>query len=307
MAKTKDELQYVLCDLCGSDDSTKKFQVNQFYVVTCKVCGLTYVNPRLKQFDGIYNENYFSNEDLIKNNANTFGYTDYRDDEPQRIRQFESIMKRIKNYVKKGKVLDVGCAFGYFLKAAEKEGFEAAGVEISKYAVSRAKQNNLNVINSKLKDANFKSSSFDVVTIFDVIEHVASPSDEFREINRVLKKSGLLVLETPDEGSFLVRHILKDKWEEYRRAREHIYFFSKKTIRKLAEQNGFKVLKIGTIGKYMTIDEIIDRILFYFKALRPVIMLFKKFIGKIGIAEVVINIDPRYKMLLFAEKTDDIC
>lgn len=101
------------CYLCGSNKKSLLFQQSPFSLVKCKNCKLVYTSPRYiesKLFE-IYNMNYWRSE-----SAKDFGYTDYIADKECYLKTFrEKRLKIIQEYKKGGKVLDVGCAGGYFL------------------------------------------------------------------------------------------------------------------------------------------------------------------------------------------------
>ena len=246
-------LDLVKCNLCGSDsykiiykstyakkDFLKKPISSFSYasndkargnIVQCKKCGLVYMNPRDKDINSLYKEvedpYYFSSRN---DRIETF---------EQDIKELESVMKSQRGLSKK--VMDIGCNYGFFLDVAEKHGWDAYGCELSKKQFEFASKNHKNVYNRELAKCNFKPDYFDVVTLYDVIEHVPNPLSLLKDCNRSLKKWGVVVVCTPNISSFAAKAMGK-YWLQY--ARMHIYYFTPKTLEKMLEKAGFRVLRV---------------------------------------------------------------
>ena len=123
-------LQDVPCGLCGSSARETKFTDGPFSVVTCSDCGLTYVTPRLTDaslIDEVYNEGYWRS-----NAAKTRGYTDYSADQELYLKTYRRRMSVVRrHFPQPGRVLDVGCAAGFFLRVMKDEGWDVTGLEPS--------------------------------------------------------------------------------------------------------------------------------------------------------------------------------
>ncbi|MBU1129901.1 class I SAM-dependent methyltransferase, partial [Patescibacteria group bacterium] len=139
-------MNFVKCNLCGKDDcevyirslcvgdqdKSRKFATTSNYVgseniVKCKNCGLIYVNPQIEQKEII--EGYTNADEKY-----------YVKEEKARSNTFKACLKQVENYSKKGKMLDVGCAAGFFLKLAKDSGWEVCGVEPNKWLVNWGKK-----------------------------------------------------------------------------------------------------------------------------------------------------------------------
>lgn len=227
--------EYIKCNLCHSDDAKKLYTKNSFDIVRCRKCGLVYVNPRptLEDLRGFYNEKY-AHIDPAKE-WNIF------------IQRFEKIIKMIGRFKSKGRLLDIGCSYGYFLKLAEKYGWESYGVEISDY-VSRycREKSGLNVFTGEVNEAHYPDQHFDVITIFHVLEHTLDPRNYLREINRILKKEGLFVVAVPNIGCLRAK-LAKKNWALFMPV-EHLYYFSAETLILLLNKTGFQPVKVDTSG-----------------------------------------------------------
>ena len=166
------------------------------------------------------------------------------------MKQFSDEIEVIHGYVSPGRVLDIGCAFGFFLDVASENGWETYGVEISEYAARHIGDRH-NVSIGELSEAKFPDNSFDLITLWDVIEHVANPPELLAESHRILKEDGLLFVNLPNKDDLF----LKVKSTLYRlmggraiRLRghftHHIYYFSPRTIERLLSQCGFRIVKM---------------------------------------------------------------
>jgi len=150
-------------------------------------------------------------------------------------------VRKILKYKKKGKLLDIGCAFGYFASYARKKGFDVYGVDISKYAIEefvKKLDKNKFFVSNAAKKLPFKNSYFDVVTAFDVIEHVKSYEKAIKNICKVLRKDGFLFLSMPIQVKGFLKFILADK------DITHVSILTEGEIKKLLERNGLEIQEI---------------------------------------------------------------
>jgi len=144
-------------------------------------------------------------------------------------------------------LLDVGCSSGPFIVAAKNFGVEAEGVEPSSGPAKTALQSGLKVYQGYLDDINLPEESFDVITLFEVLEHLKDPLSLFKECHRILCSDGLLVIRTGNTDSWTFQY-MKDRWKYFsiREHGGHISFFNPVSIRKLAERSGFTLTYIKT-------------------------------------------------------------
>lgn len=232
----------VKCNICNNKNNKIIFVKYRYKLVKCSVCGLVYVSnpPTQKELLKLYSFN---------SDYHTFFLNEQSKEFKHHLNLSKQFYKLIKKY-KKGKLLDIGCSAGLFLNLAKEKGWETYGVEISKDTANIAIQKyGLNVFNGDLEKANFKTKFFDVITIFDVIEHVKNPTRTMYFINRLLKDEGVLILSTPNiDGIFPVLSYKVSKLINYWPHPEpphHLFQFSKKTIKRLLNKTGFEVLKIS--------------------------------------------------------------
>jgi 2-polyprenyl-3-methyl-5-hydroxy-6-metoxy-1,4-benzoquinol methylase len=145
------------------------------------------------------------------------------------------------------KLLDIGCGYGYFLKLASAFGFETYGIDISQHAIKQARK----VVNAKFFCSDiqdilpFAANFFDIITMFDVIEHLEKPYSALQQIHRVLKPRGIFIITTPNMNS-LSRRTMGKKWIGFS-DETHRIFYTIYSLEFILKTAGFKVLKRETI------------------------------------------------------------
>ena len=225
------------------------FVKNDYTILKCTVCGLY----SLETFDNydkfvkeFYTAGYFDASEEGK-----IGYADYSKEEPFVRKNARAHLKRIKKLEPSGKLLDVGCAMGFSTDEAWRLGYDVWGIDVSSYAINQAKKLlGDRVMAVPLHEAHFEDNAFDIVVMFDIIEHLADPRADLQIIHRALRLDGLLVLCTGDVKSLYAR-IMKTHYHFFAPP-FHLHFFSVKTIRLLLRQAGFVVVKIEKRGKWFS-------------------------------------------------------
>jgi len=141
--------------------------------------------------------------------------------------------------VKGGNFLDVGCGSGEFLIIMNLLGMESYGIEPGKYDQKFVTEHNLKISKSTLNEINYPSEFFDVVTLNHVFEHVNNPTETLKEIYRITKKGGTVILSVPQSDSLMYK-LFKQYWVNLDTPR-HLYIYSPKTLKQYAEKVGFVV------------------------------------------------------------------
>jgi SAM-dependent methyltransferase len=145
-----------------------------------------------------------------------------------------------------GRILDFGCGAGYFLEAALARGWEAYGTEYSGLALELAREKGLQVAPAPLGTDEFEAGSFDVITAFEVFEHVRDPRTEASTVARLLRPGGLLYCTTPNFNA-LSRRLLGARWGVISYP-EHLCYFTPRTLRYWLSGHGFKAESIRSTG-----------------------------------------------------------
>lgn len=243
----ENDTKKIVCPGCSSSANfwDKKGQYNIYSCINCK---LVFVYP-LPNPESVYNEDYFSGA------KGGFGYVDYDKDKEPMIPTFNKYLDLFTKFGKtEGDLFDIGAATGFFMNLARIRGYNVSGVEMSKHAAEIAQKNGLKVFVGDLMSLHLKDNVYDVVTMLDVLEHMTDPFTELIEVKRILKKGGLLVVNSPNGQSFLAK-FLKSKWHLVLPP-EHLYYFSPKNLSEYLEKNGFTLVYGGTIGKRFTFQYI---------------------------------------------------
>ena len=240
----------VVCNLCQQDDTTTYHRerlpyfetILDFEIVRCRHCGLVYTNPRLKDYNAAY--------------LKGFEETDHEIEDHARFKSavFQNALSRIQKWQNTsgspagGKLLDIGCGSGHFIKAANQNGFDACGIEPTSgsadYGIEKL---NLNILNQDLFDAQLPENHFDVITAWDVIEHLPDPQAMLRRAAKWLKPGGIIALRFPSAPwqkikGFVFHQLLKSERASFAPT-IHLYFFSEKTFTSLAQRLGLEILR----------------------------------------------------------------
>jgi 2-polyprenyl-3-methyl-5-hydroxy-6-metoxy-1,4-benzoquinol methylase len=155
-----------------------------------------------------------------------------------------------------GRLLDVGCHIGVFLELAAARGWVAEGVEPSRWASEVARARGLRVTRGTLRGAALPSAAFDVVTLWDVIEHFPDPGAELREVHRLLRPGGLVGITTMQIDSPVAR-LLGSRWPWLMQM--HLYYFSVRTLSAMLEQCGFEVVKVAPHRRIVRLAYLLSR------------------------------------------------
>jgi len=259
----------VACNLCGANEAqllfpntlgtdrrsgsieryrcTSSGYGKHLAIVRCTQCGLVYASPR--NGDEAILESY---EDVVDEL--------YVEEQLGRVLTFERNLRpllALVGDVEHPRLLDVGCYAGVFLEVATRHGWEAWGVEPSAWAAEEAVRRGLHVIRGTLATAGLAPAWFDVVTLWDVIEHLTDPKGEMQRVNRLLKPGGIICIHTIDIGSLMPR-ILGPHWPWLMEM--HLYYFSRRTLAQLLEENGFQVIRQFSQGRYLLLDYLLAQL-----------------------------------------------
>lgn len=183
----------------------------------------------------------------------------YEEGRAERALQAQKLLKIVQKYQPHGQLLDIGAGSGILVEQALKIGYQAEGVEPSKWLQKQAQQYELPVYlgtfpHSELKD------SYDIVTVVDVIEHVSNPVNLLSNIYDIISEQGILIVVTPDVDSFMAR-FLGWKWWHFRIA--HIGYFNQNTLNMALAKLGFELLNMKRPTWYFTADYLFERVMKY--------------------------------------------
>jgi SAM-dependent methyltransferase len=195
-------------------------------LVECKQCTLVYENPRYPV--DVIVQGYMASHD-----------TGHDSQYASRVSSFLRALKKLRRHIPPpgSKVLDVGTASGAFVDAATQFGYEAWGLEPSRLRVSQARERGLRVEQGVIENHPFAPASFDMVTLWDVIEHMPDPLTSLKHVYPLLKPGGILLLNFPDIDTWQARLAGKHFWWI---VAAHLTQFSPRTISEISRRAGFQ-------------------------------------------------------------------
>ena len=214
--------------------------------------------------------------DYANNHYSEGVYLDYVRAKDLKVRTFEDRIKQVKPYLKSKPVkhLDIGCAAGFMIEVGLSHGFDSYGVEFSSEAISYAKDS----IKSRITHGDVnkldENNKFDLITCFDIIEHVQNPADFLKSLKRLLNPNGILMITTPDTEHFIAK-IMGKSWSMLQ-PKQHTYLFSKKSLENSLNQAGLTNLAQSSAYKVITYDYLAGQL----SELNPVISSSMKIFGK---------------------------
>lgn len=247
-------LEKLHCELCGATGIHSLFRLEDFSVCKCRQCHLVFLSTALNrhEIEAMYSGEYYQRrreyyfQNPIVNPAVEKAGTN--------IQNFLYGLSLIEKYARAGRLLDVGCAIGIFLSLARDRGWEVQGVDISEYAVAHCREKlGHHAVAGNLKAARFPDQSFDVVTLWDVIEHFTNPDEQLKEVHRVLRNDGIILMDTPNENGLLrwiartvyrtsrgrISYPVRKLYHEF-----HLYYFTPGTLQMLLQKNGFALVHL---------------------------------------------------------------
>jgi 2-polyprenyl-3-methyl-5-hydroxy-6-metoxy-1,4-benzoquinol methylase len=244
--------------VCRGESFRTAFEKPPYRVLRCLDCGTGLVSPRLEDLVSVYTDGSYWRSQSPK----TIGYHDYRAAEALYLKTFRRRLRfALKGGPHGGTALDVGCAAGFCMQALREIGFEPYGVEVSETIASHANDRfGFHTVHiGTLDSAPYADAMFDLITMWDVVEHVDDPLSLLSRARALLKPGGLLVLETQNIDSRFAR-VLGSRWHHYKHT-EHIYHFTSSSLRRLLASTGFTVDAVTARhgGKYVSLDFIAER------------------------------------------------
>ena len=222
------------CLICQSKSLTTLEDYKTAHLCKCSNCSFVFSKkiPTEKELVSHYNE--YSRNDYLS---------------PITIKRYHELLDNFDSFRKTNKILDVGCGIGYFLEVAKKRGWEAFGTEFTNEAVNICSSKGINVKQGILDPSNY-NFEFDIITSFEVIEHINNPTVEINKFHSLLRKGGLVYITTPNFNS-LLRYKLKSAYNVICYP-EHLSYYTPKTLTKLFTNSKFKKASIQTTGISIT-------------------------------------------------------
>lgn len=261
-------MKYVPCNLCGADNWHVRYpstlsaprppSVDAFrctsaeygehaQIVQCHVCGHIYANPTWESDELI--AAYSAVEDGV-----------YLAERGGRELTFRKHLQSLEAHLgppNARRLLDVGAYIGVFVEVARTAGWDAIGLEPSHWAVAEARRHGLPMIAGTLTAPELRAVSFDVITLWDVIEHLENPHAELARARELLRPGGGIVVHTMDIASPIAR-LMGARWPWLMAM--HVQYFSRRTLTRMLAEVGFRVIAAPTEGRYLRLGYLASRL-----------------------------------------------
>jgi SAM-dependent methyltransferase len=225
------------CPLCSTPAGAlpEYASFGSYRYVRCPQCDLVFVSPipSTQELTAYYNTSYRPDPAMLGKGAARWS--------PKVLEVLDEAMPS------RGRLLEIGASFGFFLAAAREDGWDATGIEVGEEACAYARQHlHLPMLSGSLEDhPELTPASFDAVALFHLLEHVADPVAFVERCAELTKPGGFLVLRTPNSAS-LVSRVTREGWS-WLCPPQHLYLYSARSITLLLEKVGFRVERLWTV------------------------------------------------------------
>lgn len=235
--KGVDNQEHTNCLVCYSDKIYDLKGFEKAYLCKCSSCNFIFSRkiPTQTELDNHYISYKYGENPFIS---------------PVTLKRYNELLDNFEKFKKTNRIIDVGCGNGDFLGEAKKRGWEVYGTEFPDDAIESCKKKGIKMYKGFLNPDDFEPEYFDIITSFEVIEHINNPREELGYFNKILRKGGLVYITTPNFNS-LLRYRLKDKYSVINYP-GHLSYYTPKTLKKVFKYSGFRALKVKTTGISIT-------------------------------------------------------
>lgn len=252
-------------------------------IVRCLDCGFVYQNPQPDPESVL-----LAYEHVVD--------VKYAEERQGRVHTFRRALEELETHAQPGRLLDVGSHLGVFVEVARERGWAAEGVELSRWAVEIARGRGVPVTQGTLEDLTAEEDSFDVVTLWDVIEHLSDPLAEIRKVHRLLRPGGVLAISTMDVDAPVAR-LLGRRWPWYMLM--HLTYFSRQTLGRLVEMAGYEVVEVRRHRRIVRLSYLLGQLQLRFG---PCYQPLASLLQMTGLGRLLVPIDLGDIITLFARK-----
>ncbi len=248
LKKLDDATAAPFCINCGSNAEGKYLYPG---ILRCPSCRLVFADSSLspEQVTQLYGTEYFFGSE----------YLNYPEDSRVFRQNFCRRINTLRKFSQGGKLFEIGCAYGFFLEEAQRF-WNIAGCDISREACAHARARGLDVTCGEFLELPLEEKSYNVIALWDTIEHLPRPDLYLEKISRLLDKNGIIALTTGDIGSLMAK-VRGRRWRLIHPP-THLYYFDRRTLGTLLQRNGIEIIHFEHCGFYRSFRQILYSILF---------------------------------------------
>jgi 2-polyprenyl-3-methyl-5-hydroxy-6-metoxy-1,4-benzoquinol methylase len=268
----------VSCIICGSSDRSPLLSVDGWNIMRCDHCGFGFLDPRPspEEIGRLYRCAYFTEryDQGLDPASESFA---------KRISGESHRVRFVRRLVRRGKILDIGCGYGYFLHAVRQAGFSVKGLDVSDWAAGYARDSlGIDVTVSDVSAGVFEPESFDVVSMWHSLEHMMDPNEALHAASLWLKPGGVLIVDVPNHLGTDARHIGKE-WDGWS-IPYHFWHFTLETLTRFLDAHGFRVVHSKTYHSEWVKNRLARTVV-----LKPVARLIAKIFSGTSIAVAAVK------------------
>jgi 2-polyprenyl-3-methyl-5-hydroxy-6-metoxy-1,4-benzoquinol methylase len=223
--------EFTSCLLCNSQKIVELKGYQNNFLVKCSECTFVFCYKRPSAEELVQHYNLYSRAKPIS---------------PITIKRYHALLDEMEKYKMTSNLIDVGCGDGFFLEEAQKRGWNVYGTEFTDAAIEVCEKKGIRMNKAPISTDQFPPGYFDVITSFEVIEHINNPVEEITAFHKLLRKGGLVYITTPNFNS-ISRDILSHHWNIIGYP-EHLSYYTRRTLRDLLANNGFNMVKSTSTG-----------------------------------------------------------
>ena len=292
------------CGFCGSESVFARYDLGTHEILRCKDCTFMWLHPPPSQAElhEVYGEDYYRNRRFFDGDDSIYGYFDCFSGHPTKELDNHRVLDRLTGLLEppgtRGRrFLDVGCGLGDLMNAASDRGFGVAGIDYNHAATEWvAEKYGFPVFCGDFMD--YEGEACEAVTMLDVIEHLPLPLEALVKARTLTRPGGVFVLSTMDSDS-LVSRLVGKRLEDFRRTREHLYFFNRTTIRDALRRAGFEVLRIDSHGLTIQMDFLAKRVRLAYPRAGAALGCLVRWLR---LSNRKLHFNPRTKMIVYARR-----
>jgi 2-polyprenyl-3-methyl-5-hydroxy-6-metoxy-1,4-benzoquinol methylase len=225
------------CQVCGALNLADYVVRPDTHYVRCCACGLVF-NANAEELLEAASRHY--------DDAEYFRFYSARF--PRKVAGARRRLDLIQSYVSGGRLLDIGCGLGETLVAAREAGFDAEGLDLGAHPVKHCRGLGFVMHQASITDTGLPEASFDVITMWDVLEHIPRSADGLAEVARILRPGGIAAIVVPS-GEYLKAHLLRNSYQNYRGlwARTHFVYHNSRTLRRVVREHGLEPMPMPVL------------------------------------------------------------